>query len=159
MIAGISLVAVGIQRTLAHVHAPLRTVTAAALLGGASVYLLAHVAFRLRNTGSLSTRRLVCAVVLLALVPAGAALPALATLGMLAGVLAGLIIYEVVRYAEVRDRVRHGLAHEPLQRLTPELAPPSPVELALDAPPSRAVPGTSPEGVPEDDLRPTRERR
>jgi len=159
MIAGISLVAVGIQRTLAHVHAPLRTVTAAALLGGASVYLLAHVAFRLRNTGSLSTRRLVCAIVLLALVPAGAVLPALATLGMLAAVLVGLILYEAMRYAEVRDRVRHGPGHEPLQRLMPELAADSPVELALDAPSSRAVPGASPEHLAGDDLRPARERR
>ncbi len=122
MVAGIALIAVGIQRTLQHVDAPLRTVAATALLGGASLYLLAHVAFRLRNMGSLSTRRLVCAVLLLALIPAGATLPALAALGILAGVLAGLISYEVLRYAEMRDRVRHRLAHEPLQGLMPELA-------------------------------------
>ena len=76
------------------------------------MYLLAHVAFRLRNMHSLSGRRLVCAIVLLALLPAGAALPALATLGILAAMLVALIFYETLRYAEVRDRVRHQLARE-----------------------------------------------
>ncbi len=107
MIAGIALIAVGIKRTLLGVDDPLRLVPAAALLGGAAMYLLAHVAFRLRNTGSLSVRRLLCAVVLLALLPAGASLPALVTLALLAAVLVVLILYEAVRYAEVRDRVRH----------------------------------------------------
>ncbi len=159
MVAGIALIAVGIQRTLEHVDAPLRTVPAAALLGGASLYLLAHVAFRLRNMGTLSTRRLVCAAILLALVPVGARLPALAALGILAAVLCGLIAYEVLRYAEVRDRVRHRLAHEPLQGLMPELATDSQVELALDARSSRGTSEGSSERVPEDGLRQSRERR
>lgn len=96
---------------------PLKVVPAAALLGGAAMYLLAHVAFRLRNTGSLSVRRLSCAIMLLALVLVGAALPALVTLAILtilAAILSAMIAYEVVRYAEVRDRVRHQLAHEPV---------------------------------------------
>jgi len=107
MIAGIALVAVGFKRTLLAVDDPLKLVPAAALLGGAATYLLAHVAFRLRNMGSLSLRRLVCAVVLLALVPAGASLPALATLGLLSVVLVVLIAYEALRYADLRERVRH----------------------------------------------------
>jgi len=107
MIAGIALIAVGIKRTLIAVDDPLKLVSAAALLGGAAMYLLAHVAFRLRNMGSLSGRRLVCAIVLLALVPAGAVLPALATLGVLAATLVVLIAYEALRYADVRERVRH----------------------------------------------------
>jgi low temperature requirement protein LtrA len=107
MVAGIALVAVGFKRTLIDVGAPLKAVPAAALLGGAAVYLLAHVAFRLRNVHTLSMRRLVCAGILLALVPAGAALPALLTLGLLAVVLAGLIAYEAIRYAGARERIRH----------------------------------------------------
>ena len=63
---------------------------------------------------TLSVRRLVCAIALLALLPAGATLPALATLGILAAVLCALIGYEALRYADVRDRVRHQLAREPL---------------------------------------------
>ena len=107
MVAGIAMLAVGLKRTLIDVGGPLKTVPAAALLGGAAMYLLAHVAFRLRNVHTLSVRRLVCAGILLALVPAGAALPALLTLGLLAGVLVGLIAYEAIRYAEARERVRH----------------------------------------------------
>jgi low temperature requirement protein LtrA len=112
MIAGIALIAVGIKRTLLGVDDPLKLVPAAALLGGAAMYLLAHVAFRLRNTGSLSVRRLLCAVVLLALLPAGASLPALVTLALLAVALVALILYEAVRYADVRDRVRHQAVGE-----------------------------------------------
>ncbi|HUB72568.1 MAG TPA: low temperature requirement protein A [Solirubrobacteraceae bacterium] len=112
MVAGIALIAVGIKRTLLHVDDPLRLVPATALLGGAALYLLAHVAFRLRAMRSLSARRLVCAVVLAALVPAGAALPALATLGLLAAVLSALILYEALRYADVRERVRHRAVRE-----------------------------------------------
>jgi low temperature requirement protein LtrA len=122
MVAGIALIAVGIKRTLLNVDEPLELVPAAALLGGGAVYLLAHVAFRLRNTRTLSRRRLVCALVLLALIPLGVVLPALATLGVLAAALAALIAYEAVRYADVRDRVRHQLAHEPIPEPVPEPA-------------------------------------
>jgi low temperature requirement protein LtrA len=108
MIAGIALIAVGMKLTIEHVNDPLKLVPAAALLGGAAIYLLAHVAFRLRNMHTLSTRRLVCAFVLLALLPAGAVLPALLTLGMLAALLSLLIAYEALRYADVRERVRHA---------------------------------------------------
>jgi low temperature requirement protein LtrA len=114
MIAGIALVAVGMKITLAHVGEELAIVPATALLGGAALYLLAHVAFRLRNVHTLSVRRLLCAGVLLALLPLAVRLPALATLGILAGLLAGLIAYEAIRYADARDRVRHQLAREPI---------------------------------------------
>ncbi|HEY3959949.1 MAG TPA: low temperature requirement protein A [Solirubrobacteraceae bacterium] len=107
MVAGIGLIAVGMKLTIEHVGSPLKLVAATALLGGAALYLLAHVAFRLRNMHTLSKRRMVCALVLLALLPAGAKLPALATLGILATVLVALIAYEALRYADVRDRVRH----------------------------------------------------
>jgi low temperature requirement protein LtrA len=57
MVAGIALIAVGMKHTLGHVEDPLKLVPAAALLGGAAMYLLAHVAFRLRNMRTLSRRR------------------------------------------------------------------------------------------------------
>ncbi|HEY2535704.1 MAG TPA: low temperature requirement protein A [Solirubrobacteraceae bacterium] len=114
MVAGIALIAVGMKRTLLDVDDPLHLVAAAALLGGAAMYLLAHVAFRLRNMHTLNRRRLLCAFVLLALLPLGATLPALATLAILAALLVALIAYEALRYADVRDRVRHQLAREPL---------------------------------------------
>lgn len=112
MVAGIALLAVGLKLTLEHVGASLKLVPAFALLGGAALYLLAHVAFRLRNMHTLSRRRLVCAVVLIALAPVTVALgvASLATLGVLAAILTALIVYEVVRYADARERVRHGVA-------------------------------------------------
>jgi low temperature requirement protein LtrA len=108
MVAGIALLAVGMKVTLEHISRPLALVPAAALLGGAALYLLAHVAFRLRNVHSLSGRRLVCALVLIALIPLGVTLPALATLGILAALLVALILYEALRYADARERVRHA---------------------------------------------------
>ena len=69
MVAGIVLFAVGVKKTLGHVGDPLETVPAVALCGGAALYLLAHVLFRLRNVHSLNRRRLVVGAVLLALFP------------------------------------------------------------------------------------------
>jgi low temperature requirement protein LtrA len=109
MVAGIVLLALGMKKTLAHVGDPLGDVPAAALLGGSALYLLAHVAFRLRNIRTLNKQRLACAVLLIALVPAGMELPALATLGLLAGILASLVVYEVLRFAELRARLRAEL--------------------------------------------------
>jgi low temperature requirement protein LtrA len=113
MIAGIALTAVGMKKTLAHVEDPLRLVPAVAMLGGAGVYLLAHVAFRLRNMRTFNRQRLLTAVVLLLLIPAGIDLPALATLGILASVLSALIAYETVRFADARQQIRHLLVSEP----------------------------------------------
>jgi low temperature requirement protein LtrA len=113
MVAGIVLVALGLKKTLEHVDEPLATVPAAALVGGLALYLLAHVAFRLRNVHTLSVRRLVTAVVLVALLPVAVELPALATLALVTAVMGALIAYETIRYAEARDRVRHQLAAEP----------------------------------------------
>ena len=112
MVAGIALLAVGVKHTLADVSAPLQEVPTVALLGGAAMYLLAHVAFRLRNMRTLSRRRLVVGIALIALVPATLALgvSSLSTLALLAAAMSALILYEVLRYADVRDRVRHGVA-------------------------------------------------
>ena len=47
---------------------------------------------------------------LLALIPVGVELAALATLALVAALCVGLIAYEAIRYAEARDRVRHAAA-------------------------------------------------
>jgi low temperature requirement protein LtrA len=112
MVAGIVLVALGMKKTLEHVEDPLKAVPAVALLGGTALYLLAHVAFRWRNIHTLNRQRLVTAGLVVALIPAGLELPALATVAILAAVLVALIAYETIRFAEVRERVRHELAHE-----------------------------------------------
>jgi low temperature requirement protein LtrA len=113
MIAGVVLVALGMKETLGDVGDELRIVPAVALLGGVSLYLVAHVAFRLRNLRTLNVQRLVCAILLVALLPAALEPPALATLAILSVVLTVLIAYEAVRFAELRERIRHQLAREP----------------------------------------------
>jgi low temperature requirement protein LtrA len=112
MVAGIVLVALGMKKTLGHVGDPLKLVPTFALLGGTALYLLAHVAFRLRNVHTLNRRRLGLALLLLALVPAVRELPALALLALLAALLTALISYETRIYGEARDRIRHQSAHE-----------------------------------------------
>jgi len=112
MVAGIVLVALGMKKTLGDVGEPLKLVPAAAALGGTAIYLLAHVAFRYRNAQSFNVHRSVCAVVLVALVPVAVEIPALASLGILFAVLALLILYEAVRFAEARDKIRHQLTED-----------------------------------------------
>jgi low temperature requirement protein LtrA len=112
MVAGIVLLALGLKKTLGHVEDPLKTVPAVALLGGTAMYLVAHVAFRWRNVHRFSAQRLLCAAVLLALIPVATALAALGTLAILAALLVALIVYESIRFAELRDRMRHQVAHE-----------------------------------------------
>jgi low temperature requirement protein LtrA len=110
MVAGIVLLALGLKTTIADVEESLKIVPATALLGGVALYLLAHVAFRLRNLHTLNKQRLFSAVALLALLPAAIELPALATLAIVSALLAILIAYEAIRFAAARDRVRHELA-------------------------------------------------
>ena len=112
LVAGIVLVALGMKKTLGDVDHHLKLVPAAALLGGTAAYLLAHVAFRLRNVHTLNRQRLACAVLVVALVPAAVRLPSLATLAILAAVLGGLIVFEALRFSEARDRIRHQLQRE-----------------------------------------------
>ena len=91
MVAGIVLFALGAKKTLGDVGEPLKLVPAFALCGGVALYLLAHVAFRLRNVGTAeppARRR--------GRDPARARaarreLPALATLALATAVAAGLI--------------------------------------------------------------------
>jgi hypothetical protein len=100
------------KKTIAHVDEPLKLVSAVALLGGTALYLLAHVAFRLRNVHTLNKQRLVTAVVVAALVPLAVEVRSLTTVAVLAAVLSALIAYEAIRFAEARDRVRHRLEAE-----------------------------------------------
>ena len=112
MVAGIVLVALGLKKTIGEVSEPLKLVPAVALLAGSSIYLLAHVAFRWRNVHSLNRQRLGCAVLFVLLVPLAVELPALATAGLVAAILVGLVAYEAVRFAVARDRIRHQLEGE-----------------------------------------------
>jgi low temperature requirement protein LtrA len=106
MVAGIVLFALGLKKTLADVDDALATVPAVALFGGVALYLLAHVAFRLRIGGGLGHGRPVAAVLLLAMLPLGLVVPSLAALALVAAVCTALIAYEALRYREARAEIR-----------------------------------------------------
>ena len=108
MVAAIVLVALGMKSTLAHVGDPLHWEAAVALVGGSALYLLAHVAFKLRSLGTVSLQRLVAALVLLAFVPLAHEVDAFVTVGVVNAVLWGMIAFELIRYADVRQDVRHA---------------------------------------------------
>jgi low temperature requirement protein LtrA len=109
MVAGIVLVALGIKTTLAHTGAELDSVPATALLGGAAIYLLAHVTFRWRNVHRFSGQRVIAAAACLALLPAAPHVAALVTLSLLAAVLAAIVLYEHLHFAPLRTRLRGQL--------------------------------------------------
>jgi low temperature requirement protein LtrA len=109
LIAGIILIALGVETTLAHTGEELETVAASALLGGGAIYLLAHVAFRWRNVHRFSGQRLLAAAACVALVPVAVEVPALAAMGMLAAVLSVVVLYEHLHFAELRTRLRAQL--------------------------------------------------
>jgi low temperature requirement protein LtrA len=112
MIAGIVLLALGMKKTIAGTEKALEPEAAAALLGGTAMYLLAHVAFRWRNIHTLNRQRLLCALLLVALLPLAGEISSLALVSVLAAILVVLITYETTRFAEVRDRMRHQVARE-----------------------------------------------
>jgi low temperature requirement protein LtrA len=106
MIAGIVLFALGVKKVLEHTGDPLKDMPAVALCGGLALYLLAHVAFRLRNVGSVNVPRIVTAVVCLAMIPIATRVAGVAVLGLLVALFVALIAFEVARYAEARARIR-----------------------------------------------------
>jgi low temperature requirement protein LtrA len=112
MVAGIVLVALGMKKTLGHTGEALKLVPAAALLGGTSVYLLAHVAFRWRNIHTLNRQRLGVALLLPFLIFAAVEIPALLTLAILAAVICGLVAFEAIHFGAARERLRQRLLHE-----------------------------------------------
>ena len=112
MVAGIVLVALGLKKTLGHVEDPLKIEVATAMLGGTAIYLLAHVAFRWRNVHRLNVARLICAAVLVALIPLATEIASLATLAIALALLAALIAYETAHFAELRNRLRHQVEQE-----------------------------------------------
>ena len=106
LIAGTVLVALGLKKTLGDVDADLKTVPAVALCGGAALYLVGHVLFRLRMLGTMNRERLLAAILCLALIPLATAVDALVALLAVAAVLVGLVAYEAIVFSETRKKVR-----------------------------------------------------
>jgi low temperature requirement protein LtrA len=106
MVAGIVLFAFGLKTTLAHVDSALEIIPAIGLCGGLAIYMLAHVALRLRIGGGLGHGRPIATVVLFGMIPPVTMVPALVALGLVAAVCATLIAYEAIRYRESRAWIR-----------------------------------------------------
>jgi low temperature requirement protein LtrA len=104
LVAGIIVFAVGVKLAVHDVGEPLDDPTRLALCGGVALYLLGHVAFRLRIAGSVGVEKLVAAAAVLLLYAVGGDIAAWALAGAVAVVLGAMCAYESVtaRRAEPR---------------------------------------------------------
>jgi low temperature requirement protein LtrA len=116
MLAGVALLALGLKKVLEYVGDPvhrdladpLTGIGLTALVGGITLYLLGHVAFKWRVLHVVNVERAMLAVALLSMLLLGPHVPALATLAVLTAAMVGLVAVETIRLAEVRHRIRHG---------------------------------------------------
>jgi low temperature requirement protein LtrA len=116
ILAGVILLALGFKKALEYVsdtshHGiadPLTGEAMHALFLGVVLYLLGHVAFKLRTVRTVSVPRLVLVGAILALWVLAPQVPAVGQLVGIAVLVWGLVVFETVRYAEIRDAVRHG---------------------------------------------------
>jgi low temperature requirement protein LtrA len=106
MTAGVVLIALGIKKTITHVDEPLKIAPDVALFGGIALYYAGHVGVRWRMTRTLFRGRLVGLALSVALIPLAAEVDALLALGLAAALTSAVILYEVMRYAEDRRRIR-----------------------------------------------------
>jgi low temperature requirement protein LtrA len=116
IVVPVIFIAVGLEKVLEHASdatahelaEPLTGVPLVCLYAGVAVHLLGHIAFRRREVGAWNAERGVAAVLLLLLLPVAWRLPALASLGVVAALLAALVSYELLHFWQFRDRVRHS---------------------------------------------------
>ncbi|HZQ76731.1 MAG TPA: low temperature requirement protein A [Acidimicrobiia bacterium] len=106
MVGGIVLFAFGLKTALHGPRHSLDILPATALAGGLALYLIAHVALRLRIGGGLGRGRPVAALVLVACIPVLRVTSAVGALGVVAATCVLLITYEVLRHREPRALIR-----------------------------------------------------
>lgn len=94
IVAGIIIFAVGVNGAVHAVSEPLRTGARLALCGGVALYLLGHVAFRLRVMSELGRGKLLVALVLVVLGLVGGSLPAWGLAAVVTALLAVLCVGE-----------------------------------------------------------------
>jgi low temperature requirement protein LtrA len=115
MVAGVIVSAVGDELVIAHPTDELHAPEVAAVAAGPAIYLLAHVLFRLRMTGTISTKRLSGALACALVGLFGTLIPALVLALLLVLVLVAVIGSEQVAAAGRRARGEPT----PLERLEP----------------------------------------
>jgi low temperature requirement protein LtrA len=113
IVAGILLCAVGDELVIAHPTEELPDAELVAVVCGPALYLVAHVALRLRMTGTISARRLAGALACLAIGAVGSFVSAIAVAALLLAVLVAVIAGDQVAAARRRGRGEPS----PLERL------------------------------------------
>jgi low temperature requirement protein LtrA len=108
LIAGIIISALGVEQVLARIVStePFGWFGATALLGGTSLYLAGHAIFWRRMSKTWNSWRLAGGSVLLALIPAAAAVAPLLALTIVTAVVGTIAATETRRYAAIRSKVR-----------------------------------------------------
>jgi low temperature requirement protein LtrA len=94
IVAGMLVTAVGDELMIDHPLEPLHGDELLVLVAGPALYLLGHVAFELRLTGTVPRQRLVAAIAVLAAAPLGTAVPVLVTGVIVYGLLAAVAALE-----------------------------------------------------------------
>jgi low temperature requirement protein LtrA len=118
MVAGVIVSAVGDELVIAHPTEVLPGPEVAAVVAGPAIYLLAHVLFRLRMTGTLSRKRFFGALACVAVGGIGVFAPALVLEALLIAVLAAVIGAEHVAASRRSARGEPS----PLERLEASVA-------------------------------------
>jgi low temperature requirement protein LtrA len=113
IVAGVILSAVGDELMIAHPTDELPGVEVAVVVAGPALYLLAHVALRLRMTGTISRKRLAGALACIAIGGFGSFAPGLVLGALLLAVLVATIASEHIAAARRRARGEPS----PLERL------------------------------------------
>ena len=108
LIAGIIISALGIEQVLAHLGSGhgFGVFGSAALFGGTSLYLAGHAFFWKRVSGQWLPSRLIGSTVLIALVPVGAAVPALGAITIASLSCVAIVVIETIRYGRERAQLR-----------------------------------------------------
>jgi low temperature requirement protein LtrA len=106
MVAGIIVAAVGDELTIAHPGGPTSAATAAAVLGGPTLFLAGHALFKRAVFGRLSVARLAAIAALAALIPVSLVVPPL----VLAAA-ATLVVAAVVAWDTRADRLHTRSLH------------------------------------------------
>jgi low temperature requirement protein LtrA len=104
IVAGIIVAAVGLELVIAHPDTTLTGRQLAALASGPALYLLGHLAFRLRMIGTFAPKRIAAMVAIVAAVLATSSARSLLSLMLVAGVLVVLVASETAGRLRGRRR-------------------------------------------------------
>jgi low temperature requirement protein LtrA len=113
MVAGIVLFAFGLETALHQLDGALPIVPAVALCAGTALYLGGQIGFLVLATRRVFRRRTLAATALLVASAGTPLLPSLASVGLVATICVGVVIYEFVARRDARTLLRHPSTENP----------------------------------------------